>query len=158
MFMLPIMNKGKFKVLPPECDPAKRSMDEQIEFQKKQVAELIERYPDVFYVWNDGLDPGVMPAEEARKFITGIRRGGSNVIASSNWWDWGKKGTPYLDIAVKENRHFPEDNGAPGETCWKLEQTWFWKEGARAGNAKSVMDQMAKAHARNSTGRWCGHC
>ena len=61
-----------------------------------------------------------------------------------------KKGTPFVDIAVKELRHFPEDNQAPGETCWKLEQKWFWKEGSRAGSAKGVMGHMAKAHSRNS--------
>ena len=48
-------NKGKFKVLPPECDPAKHSLKEQNEFQKKQIAELMEKYPDVFYIWNDAL-------------------------------------------------------------------------------------------------------
>ena len=47
---------GKYKVLPPECDPATHTMEEQIEFQKKQIAELVEKYPDVFYIWNDALD------------------------------------------------------------------------------------------------------
>ncbi|MHC4463648.1 MAG: alpha-L-fucosidase [Planctomycetota bacterium] len=46
-------NKGKFKVLPPECDPATHTLKEQNEFQKAQIAELLTRYPDVFYVWND---------------------------------------------------------------------------------------------------------
>ena len=55
-----------------------------------------------------------------------------------------------MDIAVKELRHFPETNKAPGETCWKLEQKWFWKKGARAGSAQGVMGHMAKAHSRNS--------
>jgi len=144
-------NKGKFKVLPPECDPAKHTLEEQNEFQKKQITELIEKYPDVFYIWNDALDPGIMPAEEAREFIKGIRRTHPNVIASSNWWDWGKKGTLFLDIAVKESRPFPEANTAPGETCWKLEQGWFWiGKGARANSAKGIMGQMATAHSRNS--------
>ena len=40
-----------------------------------------------------------------------------------------------MDIAVKELRHFPETNKAPGETCWKLEQGWFWiGKAARAGS------------------------
>jgi alpha-L-fucosidase len=144
-------NKDRFKVLPPECDPAKHTREEQNEFQKKQIAELIDKYPDVFYIWNDALDPGIMPAEEAREFIKGIRRTRPNVIGSSNWWDWGKKGTPFLDIAVKEVRHFPEANAAPGETCWKLEQGWFWiGEGARAKSAKGIMEQRATAHSRNS--------
>ncbi|MHC4502774.1 MAG: alpha-L-fucosidase [Planctomycetota bacterium] len=140
-------NKGKFKVLPPECDPATHSLEEQIEFQKKQIAELAERYPDVFYIWNDALDDRIMPAAEALAFARSLRRG---IIFSSNWWNWGRKGTPYADIAVKELRHFPETNTAPGETCWKLEQKWFWKEGFRAGSAKSVMGHMATAHGRNS--------
>ena len=144
-------NKGRFKVLPPECDPAKHTLEQQNEFQKKQIAELIEKYPDVFYIWNDALDPGIMPAEEARAFIKGIRRTRPNLIASSNWWDWGKKGTPFLDIGVKEVRHFPETNTAPGETCWKLEQGWFWiGKGAGAKSAKSIMGQMATADSRNS--------
>jgi len=138
---------GKYKVLPPECDPATHTMEEQIEFQKKQIAELVEKYPDVFYIWNDALDPQIMPAEDARAFIRSLR---PDILASSNWWDWGKKGTPYLDIAVKEMRDFPESNTAPGETCWKLERGWFWSEGSRAGSAKGVMGHMATAHARNS--------
>jgi alpha-L-fucosidase len=140
-------NKGKFKVLPPECDPATHSGKEQIEFQKKQIAELLEKYPDVFYIWNDALDPEIVPASQVLPVIRGVR---PNVIASSNWWSWGKKGTPYADIAIKELRHFPEANTAPGETCWKLEQAWFWNKGFRAGSAKGVMGHMAKAHARNS--------
>jgi alpha-L-fucosidase len=140
-------NKGKYKVLPPECDPAKHGLEEQIEFQKKQIAELIEKYPDVFYVWNDGLDDKIMTADKAKAFIRSL---GPGIIASANWWDWGKKGRPFVDIAVKEVRHFPEDNKAPGETCWKLEQKWFWQKGFRSGSAKGVMDHMARAHARNS--------
>lgn len=139
--------KAQFKVLPPECDPATHSMEEQIDFQKKQIAEMLDNYPDVFYIWNDALDPDIMPAEEARKFFSATR---PDVITSSNWWSWGKKGTPYLDIAVKEVRDFPEDNTAPGETCWKLEPGWFWKEGAWSAQAKSIISHMDKAFARNS--------
>ena len=142
--------KADFKVLPPECDPATHSLKEQNEFQKKQIAELLEKYPDVFYIWNDGLDDKVMPAEEARDFIEGLRRIRPNVIASSNWWDWGKKGTPYADIAVKEMRQFPEDNKAPGETCWCLEQGWFWKEGASPKTAKQVLNLLTTVNSRNS--------
>jgi len=138
---------GKFKVLPPECDPTTHSLEEQIDFQKKQIAELVERYPDVFYIWNDALDDQIMPAEEAKTFFRSLR---ADLIASSNWWSWGKKGTPFLDIAVKELRDFPQDNTAPGETCWKLERGWFWSEGTQAGSAKGVMARMATAHSRNS--------
>ena len=73
-----------------------------------------------------------------------------NILASSNWWDWGKKGTPYADIAVKEMRHFPENNTVPGETCWKLERAWFWKEGARSKTAKQVLRVMTTVNSRNS--------
>jgi len=138
---------NKYKVLPPECDPATHTLKEQNEFQKKQISELVAKYPDVFYIWNDALDDKVMPADEALAFIRDL---GPNVLASSNWWSWGKKGTPFVDIAVKELRHFPETNKAPGETCWKLEQGWFWKKGTRSGSAKGVMGNMARAHARNS--------
>jgi alpha-L-fucosidase len=139
--------KSDFKVLPPECDPATHGLKEQIEFQKKQIAELLEKYPDVCYLWNDSLDPQILPAEEALAFIRGIR---PDVIASANWWDWGKKGTPYADIAVREMRPFPETNTAPGETCWCLEQGWFWKEGARPKTARQVVDLLATADSRNS--------
>jgi alpha-L-fucosidase len=137
----------KFKVLPPECDPAVHPLVEQIEFQKKQITELVERYPDVFYIWNDALDDEIMTAQEAQAFVRSLR---PDIIGSSNWWNWGRKGTPFVDIAVKESRHFPETNTAPGETCWKLEQKWFWGEGFRAGTAKGVGEHMATAHARNS--------
>ena len=137
----------KFKVLPPECDPATHSLKEQIEFQKKQIAELLEEYPDVFYIWNDALDDKIMQAAEAQAFVRSLR---PDLLASSNWWSWGRKGTPFVDIAVKELRHFPETNKAPGETCWKLEQKWFWTKGFRSGSAKGVVGHMAKAHSRNS--------
>ena len=137
----------KHKVLPPECDPATHSVEEQNQFQEAQIAELIAKYPDVFYVWNDAFDDKVLPAEEVRTHIKGVR---PNILTSSNWWDWGKKGTPYLDIAVTELRHFKEGNRAPGETCTKLEQKWFWKKGSRSGNAKGVMSHMARAHSRNA--------
>ena len=139
--------KSEFKVLPPECDPATHTMEEQIEFQKQQIGELIEKYPDVFYLWNDALDPVIMPAEKALLFFRGLRGG---LLSSANWWDWGKKGTPYADIAVKEMRHFPEDNTIPGETCWCLENDWFWQEGARPKTAGQVVDLLATVNGRNS--------
>jgi alpha-L-fucosidase len=140
-------NKGKYKVLPPECDPANHSVEQQIEFQKKQIAELVQKYPDVFYIWNDALDDKIMTADEALTFVRSLRPG---LLASSNWWDWGRKGAPFVDIAVKEMRHFPEGNEAPGETCWCLEQKWFWNDSFRAKSAKQVLDLMAKVHSRNS--------
>lgn len=139
--------KNQFKVLPPECDPATHSLQEQNEFQKQQIAELIEKYPDVFYLWNDGLDTTIMPAPEALAFLRGL---GPGILASSNWWDWGKKGTLYADIAVKEMRHFPETNTAPGETCWCLEQRWFWQEGASPKTAAQVVGLLTTANGRNS--------
>jgi alpha-L-fucosidase len=138
---------AKFKVLPPECDPTEHTPAQQVEFQKKQITELVERYPEVFYIWNDGLDDTIMTAEQAKTFFRGLR---PDIIASSNWWDWGKKGTPFTDIAVKELRHFPEDNAVPGETCWKLEQGWFWQEGFKSAAAPVILGHMEKAHARNS--------
>jgi len=141
-------NRGKkYKVLSPECDPATHSLQEQIEFQEKQIAELLEKYQEVFYIWNDALDPQIMPAEEALSFFRGVR---PDILTSSNWWDWGKKGTPYVDIAVKEMRQFPEDNTAPGETCWCLEQRWFWQEGARPKTAEQVVHLMTTVNSRNS--------
>ncbi len=137
----------KYKVLPPECDPATHTLPEQIQFQRAQIAELVETYTDVFYLWNDALDDEIMPADDALTYIRGLR---PDLLASSNWWDWGKKGTPFVDIAVKEVRHFSEGQQAPGETCWKLEPGWFWSKGARAGSAADIMNHMAKAHARNS--------
>jgi alpha-L-fucosidase len=142
--------KAQYKVLPPECDPATHSLKEQNEFQKKQIAELIEKYPDVFYIWNDGLDTTIMPQEDAREFIDGLRRIRPDLIASSNWWDWGKKGQLYADIAVKEMRHFQEDNKLPGETCWCLEKSWFWSEGTSPKSARQVVDLLTMVNKRNS--------
>jgi len=137
----------KFKVLPPECDPATHTLEEQVAFQKAQIGELLEKYPEVFYIWNDALDPDVAPADEVLTHIRGVRPG---IIASSNWWDWGKKGTPYMDIAVKEMRHFPEENTALGETCWCLEQKWFWNQGTRSKTTRQVVDLLTKVNGRNS--------
>jgi hypothetical protein len=101
---------NKHKVLPPECDPASHSLEEQKRFEMKQIAELLEKYPDCFYFWNDAYDPGIGTAEELLKMERGIR---PTVLASSNWWSWGKKGTPYLDIAVKELAQFPQRAAKP---------------------------------------------
>lgn len=139
---------NKHKVLPPECDPAKHDLKEQIEFQKKQIAELLEKYPDCFYFWNDAYDPGIGPADDLMEFERGVR---PNLLMASNWWNWGKKGQRYLDIGVKELRHFPEGHNEISETCWKLESKgWFWKEGTRAASAAQHMNHMATAAARNS--------
>jgi alpha-L-fucosidase len=138
----------KYKVLPPECDPATHTLDEQKEFQKAQIAELITKYPDVFYIWNDAFDPEIMAADEILTHIRSIR---PDMLASANWWDWSKKGTPYVDIAVTELRHFPEDNRAPGETCWQLEQTWFWnKETFCKISANEILLLIIKANSRNA--------
>ena len=90
---------AKYKVLPPECDPVENDLAAQIDFQQKQIAELVERYPQAFYIWNDGLDDLIMPSEQAKAFFHGLPRA---ILGSSNWWGWDKKGMPYLDIAVKE--------------------------------------------------------
>jgi alpha-L-fucosidase len=139
--------KEQFKVLPPECDPATHSLKEQNEFEKAQIAELLTKYPDVFYIWNDSLDPKIMPADDILSYLRGVR---PDILVSANWWDWGKKGTPYADVAVKEMRNFPETNKAPGETCWCLEQSWFWKEGARPKTAKQVANLINTANSRDS--------
>jgi alpha-L-fucosidase len=141
-------NKGKYKVLPPECDPAKHSLKEQIEFQKKQVAELVAKYPDAFYIWNDALDPDIMPAKEAKKFIRSL---GPNIIASGNWWDWSKKGTPYLDLTMTELRHCRERQKeykyVAGETCWGLERKWF-SSGGPTRDAANVIHHIITANGR----------
>lgn len=138
---------GKYKVLPPECDPVSHTLGEQIKFQKAQITELITKYPDVFYIWNDALDPKVMTADEATNYIKGIR---PDIVISANWWNWAKKGTPYVDIAVTETRHFTEGNKAPGETCWCLEQKWFWNDGFHAKDARQIVSHMIRAHSRNA--------
>jgi len=138
---------ARFKVLPPECDPATHTLAEQNEFQMKQIAELVEKYPEVFYIWNDGLDDTIMTQEEAKAFIRSLRPG---ITACSNWWDWNKKGAPFVDIAVKEIKHFPEDNKAPGETCWTLESKWFWQEGSQTVSPAEIVGHLQKAQARNS--------
>jgi len=142
--------KVQYKVLPPECDPATYSLARQIEFQKKQIAELVQKYPEVFYIWNDALDPEIMSAKEALDFFNGLRRRQPNLLASSNWWDWGKKGKLYLDIAVKEMRHFPPDNTLPGETCWCLERSWFWYPGTSSKTAKQVLNLLKTVNSRHS--------
>ena len=137
----------EYKVLPPECDPATHSMEEQIAFQKAQMAELITNYPDVFYIWNDALDPVIMEADEILPFLKGIR---PDILLSANWWDWSKKGTPYADIAVKEMRDFPEDNSAVGETCWELEEKWFWNGDSEPKSAESMVELLHRVNGRNS--------
>ena len=142
--------KVQYKVLPPECDPATHSPARQIEFQKKQITELVQKYPDVFYLWNDALDPEIMPAKEARDFFNGIRRRRPNLLASSNWWNWSKKGKPYLDIAVKEMTHFQPQNALPGETCWCLERSWFWYQGTSSKTAEQVLNLLKTVNNRHS--------
>ena len=136
---------AKYKVLPPECDPVENDLAAQIDFQQKQIAELVERYPQAFYIWNDGLDDLIMPADQANTFFRGLPR---DVLAAANWWDWGKKGTPFLDIAIKEDRDFPEGHSFPGETCWALEDSWFGGKGLRP--VEKIIGHMKTAFSRNS--------
>lgn len=137
----------EFKVLPPECDPATHTMQEQIEFQKAQIAELITKYPDVFYIWNDALDTDIMEADEASKFFKNIN---PDILVSGNWWDWSKKGTQYADIAVTEMRHFPAENQLRGETCWQLEQKWFWNGDSKSKDPERIVEQLTKVNNRNA--------
>mgnify|MGYP001811871199 FL=1 len=141
-------NKGKYKVLPPECDPATHSLEEQIEFQKKQVAELVEKFPEVFYIWNDALDPVIMSAEKATEFMRSL---GPDLITCGNWWDWGKKGSPYLDLVVTELKHSRERpkeyKYVAGETCFGLERKWF-SSGGPIRDAHNVIHHIMTANGR----------
>lgn len=65
----------------------------------------MDKYPEVFYIWNDALGTRIMPAEEAQAFARSL---GNNMLACGNWWDWGKKGSPYLDLVVTELKHCQE--------------------------------------------------
>lgn len=140
----------KYKVVPPECDPATHSLEEQIEFQKKQIAELVEKYPEAFYIWNDALDPDLMSAEEAKAFIRSL---GPDIIACGNWWDWGKKGTPYLDIAISEKRHHRERQKThtyvPAETCWTGGHKWF-NSGVGNMSPRTTIEHIMTANARRA--------
>lgn len=136
----------EFKVLPPECDPATHSIEEQVEFQKAQIAELTTMYPDVFYIWNDALDPDIMPADEILTLLRGIC---PDILASANWWDWSKKGTPYADIAVTEIRHFPEGNTRVGET-WQLEDKWFWNGETESKSATRIVELLTRVNNNNA--------
>jgi alpha-L-fucosidase len=139
----------KNKVLPPECDPATHTMEEQVDFQKKQIAELVEKYPEVFYIWNDALDPDIMSAEDATTFVRSL---GPKIIGCGNWWDWKKKGSPYLDIVVSETRHLGRrhlNNKTVGETCWCLERKWF-HSGGPTKDAANIVQQIQTANSRNA--------
>jgi alpha-L-fucosidase len=140
--------KGKYKVIPPECDPATHSLAEQNDFQKKQIKELVEKYPEAFYIWNDSLDPNIMSAEEAKAFTRSL---GPHIIACGNWWDWGKKGAPYLDLEISELKHCAERQKEhlyqPGETCLQLERKWFFS-GSGPKNAKSIVHHIMTANGR----------
>lgn len=50
---------------------------------------------------------------EANAWLRSLRPG---LIASGNWWEWGKKGTPFVGLAVTETRHFPTGRCADGRT------------------------------------------
>lgn len=142
-------NKGRYKVLPPECDPATHTLAEQVAFQKQQIAELLERYPEVFYIWNDALDPGIMPAEDATTFVRSLR---PDILACGNWWDWKQKGEPYLDVVVSETRHLGArhlENKTTGETCWCLERKWFYT-GSGPKPAEEIVKQIGTANDRNA--------
>ena len=141
--------KGKFKVLPPECDPLKHSLEEQKKFHMAQIKELLTKYPDVFYIWNDAFTPAIATAEELKELIKSTN---PKVLASSNWWDGQDKGKLYLDIAVTEKNHFPEDNKLPGETCWCLERGhWFWKGKARIPSTPAeYVTHIQTANSRNA--------
>lgn len=136
-------------MLAPECDPAEHDLAAQKDFQLKQIAELLENYPECFYFWNDAYDPALGTAEELLEFERKIN---PNLLTSSNWWNWGKKGTPYLDIAVTELRMLPEDNTAPAETCYFLPgRVWFWKTNIKQyGKAKTHIDRLQAINARNA--------
>jgi alpha-L-fucosidase len=55
-----------------------------------------------------------------------------------------------VDIAVTETKHFPEGNKTPGETCWCLEQSWFWNKRFRPKKARDIVRQIEIANSRNA--------
>lgn len=136
-----------YKVLPPECDPSTHDIAEQIEFQQKHIAELVQMFPQCFYLWNDGLDTEIMPAEQARAFFDRLN---PQMVVSGNWADWAKKGEPYLDVCIKECRDFSEGFQGPGETCWYLENGWFWQPGITTNPTDEILSHMQTALSRNS--------
>lgn len=139
---------SKFKVLPPECDPATHTFDEQVAFQKKQIAELMRKYPECFYIWHDGYDEKVGTPEALLSELRAVR---PDVLHGGNWWDWKKKGTPFLDVALKEMRDISEDNTAVAETCWTLEEKgWFWNPEFKTIDVATVLKYLATANARHS--------
>ena len=139
----PGIRQAKFKVLPPECDPATHTLEEQIEFQKKQIAELMEKYPDCFYIWNDGYDEKIGTPEALLSELRAVR---PDVLHGGNWWDWNKKGAPFLDVALKEMRDISEDNTAVAETCWTLEEKgWFWNPEFKTIDAATVLKYLTTA-------------
>ena len=139
--------EGLYKVLPPESDPATTSLEEQIEFQKKQIRELAELFPEAFYIWNDALDPRIMPQSEADAFMRNL---GPDMIGCGNWWDWGRKGEAYLDLLISEKKHMPEGNTVPGETCWVLEDGWFWEKDTPTVAPEKILDHLRKANSRSA--------
>ena len=44
-----------------------------------------------------------MSQEKAKEFFKSLSH---PVLASCNWWDWGLKGTPFLDVSIKRRRIF----------------------------------------------------
>jgi len=140
-------NEGKFKVLPPECDPSITSLEEQIDFQQKQIRELADMFPEVFYIWNDALDPRIIPEEQAKHFVTSL---GRELLSCGNWWDWAMKGEPYLDLLISEMKQLPEGNTVPGETCWTLEDGWFWSEGTPTTDPENILKRLNAANDRNA--------
>ena len=47
-------------------------------------------------------------------------------------------------------RHFPASNLAAGETCWCLENSWFWSAGTRPKPAQEVVGLLDTANSRHS--------
>ena len=81
-----------------------------------------------------------------------MRSLGPNMIGCGNWWDWGKKGSPYLDLLISETRHHRErektDRYEPAETCWCLENEWFHSGGVK--KAKDMVSHIITANSRRS--------
>ena len=63
---------------------------------------LMRKYPECFYIWHDGYDEEVLAPPKPCCPTAG--RCDQDVLHGGNWWDWKKKGNPFLDVALKEMR------------------------------------------------------
>jgi hypothetical protein len=70
------------------------------------MAEFLTKYPDVFYIWNDALDPKIMPADEILSVMSEncLKPSCPTLSIIIDWPDGHRPGSSKLKLLLRRRK------------------------------------------------------